>query len=211
MKKPLLALDTSTAACSAAVFMPQNQEIFSAYEQKSAKHTQVLLPLIDEVLRKAGCKVADLGRIINSKGPGAFTGLRVGAACASALAFSYSLNLGTVSSLATLATESPKEGKILTLIDARMKQLYAGLYLKEGENLSKIKEDFLLDIDKFPEFAKQADMIVGCGEIFKAEESDKFLVKSPKAENIFKILNLVHWQQGIEPISLNYLRNEITS
>ena len=209
MSKPVLALDTSTAACSTAVFV-NSGEIYSAFSDNSTKHTQLLLPLIDEALKKANCEIKDLEGVIATNGPGAFTGLRVGAACASALAFSHNLKLGLVSSLATLAVASPQNGKILALFDARMKQLYAGLYEKTGENLSPVKEDFLLNYENLSEFAKtEADSLIAYGEIFKTAEFNNCLIQSPKAENVFKILNLVSWQNGIEPIKLNYLRNEV--
>ena len=97
----LLALDTSGPACSVALLASGNT--LQAYELEAQKHTREILPLVDKLLQKGGIEKSAIQGIIISAGPGAFTGLRVGAAVAMGLAAAWNVPLLPVSSLALLA------------------------------------------------------------------------------------------------------------
>ena len=94
----LLALDTSGPACSVALLAGGNT--LQAYELEAQKHTREILPLVDKLLQKIGIEKSAIQGIIISAGPGAFTGLRVGAAVAMGLAAAWNVPLLPVSSLA---------------------------------------------------------------------------------------------------------------
>jgi tRNA threonylcarbamoyl adenosine modification protein YeaZ len=98
----ILAIDTSTAACSAALFDDDGARIAQRDEVIGRGHAERLVPMLDQLL--AGRK-AD--RILVGVGPGSFTGIRVGIAAAQGLAIGWGCELSGMSSLALLAAASP--------------------------------------------------------------------------------------------------------
>ena len=123
----LLALDTSTEACSAALHI--KGETMSRYEFAPRRHAELILPMVDQLLTEAQFRLSDLDAIAFGCGPGAFTGVRIATGVAQGLAFSVGLPLIPVSSLATLAQSvNDKAEYIASIIDARMEEVYYGLY-----------------------------------------------------------------------------------
>ncbi|MBR1376051.1 MAG: tRNA (adenosine(37)-N6)-threonylcarbamoyltransferase complex dimerization subunit type 1 TsaB [Cardiobacteriaceae bacterium] len=218
--QPLLALDTSTQNASCALQIDGNKIISRFFRpDNGAKHTEVLLYLIDEMLKEAAIDIADLEAVIVGIGPGGFTGLRVAAAAASALAIAGDLPLGVVSSLALLAAEkiSAAENQIiLPCLDARMSEIYCGQYQVCNGELRQIAADKLLNQQDFEELANTKNaLILGSATVYLSQDflSDKaefiFPELLPNAEKAFSLLNLVSWQTCRESVLLNYLRNEV--
>ncbi|MBP3194720.1 MAG: tRNA (adenosine(37)-N6)-threonylcarbamoyltransferase complex dimerization subunit type 1 TsaB [Cardiobacteriaceae bacterium] len=218
--KPLLALDTSTQNASCALQIDGNKIISRFFRpDNGAKHTEVLLYLIDEIFKEAAIDVAALGAIIVGIGPGGFTGLRVAAAAASALAIAGDLPLGTVSSLALLAAEkiTAAENQIIfPCLDARMNEIYCGKYQVLDGKLRQITADKLLNQSQFQELVNTENaLILGSATVYLSQDflSDKsefiFPELLPNAEKAFSVLDLVSWQTCRESVLLNYLRNEV--
>jgi len=123
----LLALDTSTEACSAALY--RDGDITSRFDLAPRRHAELILPMIDAVLVEARLTLDQLDAIGFGRGPGSFTGVRIAAGVAQGLAFASGLPLVAVSSLAALAEGAKNNGEhILAAIDARMGELYYGCY-----------------------------------------------------------------------------------
>ena len=127
----LLGIDTSTAASSACVVRGDG-EAFELAPPVSAlraapAHARELMPAIARVMEQAGVGFAELEAIAVGRGPGTFTGLRIGIATARALAQAHALELRPVSSLAVLAEgiEAPSR---LAVLDARRGEVFAALY-----------------------------------------------------------------------------------
>lgn len=122
----MLALDTSSAACSVA-FVDDAQHILK-HEILPQQHAQVVLAWITEVLP---CALTDLEVLAWGCGPGSFTGLRIAAAIMQALMFTYNLPLVNVSSLAAIAQAVYNIHlcpKIIIAVDAGMNEVYWGKY-----------------------------------------------------------------------------------
>jgi tRNA threonylcarbamoyladenosine biosynthesis protein TsaB len=129
----ILALDTSSEACSVALL--NDQQVFELHELVPRQHTQKLLPMVDEVLNQASLELAELDGIAFGAGPGSFTGLRITAGVAQGLAFGADLPLFPISTLAALAQEAYRERQaesILATLDARMGEVYWGVYQLQG-------------------------------------------------------------------------------
>lgn len=138
----LLAFDTSTEACSAAVYI--DGQITSHYEVAPQRHAELILPMIDQVLSKAQVKLKDLDAIAFGRGPGSFTGVRIATGIAQGLAYSADLPVIPVSTLAALAhSANDKADYIAAAIDARMHEIYFGLY-KSGEHAELIGEELVI-------------------------------------------------------------------
>ena len=125
----LLALDTSTEACSAALYI--DGEISQRYEIAPRRHSSLLLPMVDQLIKGAGIKKSDLDAIAFGRGPGSFMGVRIATGVAQGIAFALSLPVVPVSSLAAIAMVNYIETGVChsaCAIDARMDEVYWGCY-----------------------------------------------------------------------------------
>jgi tRNA threonylcarbamoyladenosine biosynthesis protein TsaB len=127
----VLAIDTSTEACSAALLWSDG-EVRQRFIVTERGHADLILPMIDELLAEAGCKLRNLDGLAFGRGPGGFTGLRIAAGVIQGLAYGAGLRVAPVSSLAAVAfltsSASPPSAGILVCNDARMNELYWGCY-----------------------------------------------------------------------------------
>ena len=124
-----LAIDASTEACSVALTL--NGSVFSRYDLCPQSHSLQLLPMVDAVLKEADIKLGDLDGLIFGRGPGSFTGVRIGVGVAQGLAFSANLPVVGVSSLqamAQLAYAKHQQTQVFSTIDARMGEIYNGYF-----------------------------------------------------------------------------------
>jgi tRNA threonylcarbamoyladenosine biosynthesis protein TsaB len=134
----LLGFDTATAATSACVLRADGEafEVVPPADRLGLPpgHARELMPAIADVMGSAGLRYSDLDAIAVGRGPGSFTGLRIGIATARALATASELPLHPVSSLAALADgiDAPLR---LPLIDAKRGELFAALYEGEAERM----------------------------------------------------------------------------
>jgi len=119
----ILALDTSTDACSAALLL--EGELTDRFVVEPRRHTHLLLPMIDELLTDAGVKLAELDAIAFGRGPGSFAGIRIATGAAQGLALAADLPVVPVSTLQAMAwSEGETAGPVLTVLDARMDEVY---------------------------------------------------------------------------------------
>lgn len=130
----LLALDTSTEACSVALAL--DGDIVERYEIEP-RHGERLLPMVQALLAESGVALTQLDAIAFGRGPGSFTSLRIGAGVAQGLAFGADLPVVPVSSLAALA-QGVGASHVLAAFDARMRQVYWGAYVRGADGLVKL-------------------------------------------------------------------------
>lgn len=124
----LLAMDTATDQASVAVGVP-GQEALEENVAGARRHAAALLPMIQNLLRRAGAGLDDVTGIVLSDGPGSFTGLRVGASVAKALVHARGLPLWVAPSLLVRATGVAQgDGVVLALASALRGEVYAGAY-----------------------------------------------------------------------------------
>jgi tRNA threonylcarbamoyladenosine biosynthesis protein TsaB len=134
----LLALDTSTLTLSLALLEQAGsgqRVIAEVLHGPPDKQSELLPGVIGTLLASHRLALDELRGIVVGLGPGSFTGLRVGLACAKALAYAARLPLGGASSLAAVALGGPKDVPLLCLAVARRQELYLGTYLCEGERV----------------------------------------------------------------------------
>lgn len=131
----ILALETSTNACSAALIdgTQSSHSSIERFEIAPRMHTQLVLPMIDSVLEEAGLDIKDIDVLAFGRGPGAFTGVRVGTGVIQAISYGADIPVAQVSSLSALAQgvykcHPSQTQKILLANDARMNEIYFCAY-----------------------------------------------------------------------------------
>lgn len=128
----LLAIDAATEACSVALSV--DGEIRQRHVVSPRGHAQRLLGMVDALLAEAGLSLKSLDAIAFDRGPGSFTGVRVGTSVTQGLAFGADLPVVPVSSLAILAQgawQQTGQTRVLSVIDARMGEVYWGDYAQQ--------------------------------------------------------------------------------
>ncbi|MFN0313524.1 MAG: tRNA (adenosine(37)-N6)-threonylcarbamoyltransferase complex dimerization subunit type 1 TsaB [Burkholderiales bacterium] len=131
----LLAIETSTQWCSAALLLANDVRIREA--DAGQRHSELLLPMVDSLLKEAGLGVRELDGIAFGSGPGSFTGLRIACGVAQGMALGADLRLVPVCSLLALAEASGQE-RVLSCLDARMGELYVAAYRRQGGTWSEV-------------------------------------------------------------------------
>ncbi|GGY76032.1 tRNA (adenosine(37)-N6)-threonylcarbamoyltransferase complex dimerization subunit type 1 TsaB [Marinobacter zhanjiangensis] len=128
----LLAIDTSTDACSVALLC--SGELSGHCRVEPRGHTRLIMPMVRQVLEERGLAMADLDALAFAAGPGSFTGLRIATGVIQGLAWGLNLPVVPVSSLAAVALElaearGAEEGEgIAVAFDARMDEVYWGCF-----------------------------------------------------------------------------------
>ncbi len=134
----VLALDTATEACSAAVLTAERTA--SRYLELDRGHSEHILRMIDAVLAEAGLALADLDAVAFGRGPGAFTGARLAASIAQGLAFGAGRRVVPVSDLRALAQRAldaaPGAQGVVVCADARMQEVYWACYRRDPRGLA---------------------------------------------------------------------------
>lgn len=130
----LLALDTSTEACTVALLL--DGRVLERFEP-GTRHAERILGMVEELLAEAGVALRELDAFAFGRGPGSFTGLRIGAGVVQGLAFGADRPVVPVSSLAALA-QGQAGKRILAAFDARMQQVYWGGYARTREGLVEL-------------------------------------------------------------------------
>lgn len=124
----ILALDTATHACSVA--LQDDDRLWHRFEMAAQSHTRRLLPMVDAVLAESGLSLGDLDALAFGRGPGSFTGLRIGLGVIQGLAFARNLPVVGVSTLDAMALgwwhhhPEDRERPLLVALDARMQEVY---------------------------------------------------------------------------------------
>ena len=133
----LLVLDTSTEWCSAALWL--DGRIHARRVLAEQRHSSLLLPMVDALLREAGLTLHQLDGIGYGAGPGSFTGLRIACAVTQGLAFGADLPVVGVSTLESIAEQTGAD-RVLTVLDARMAEVYWAAYRREGAGWCTVTE-----------------------------------------------------------------------
>ena len=135
----ILAVDTATEACSAALYI--DGEIRERYEIAPRRHAQLLLPMIDSLMAEAELKPQQLDAIAFGCGPGSFTGLRIATGVMQGIAYGADLPVVPVSTLAAISQQCLQKtthDTIFTAVDARMDEIYWAVYQRDAENVARL-------------------------------------------------------------------------
>lgn len=147
----LLAIDTSSGFCSTCLYDSESLCVLAKEERDIGRgHAEVLLTQIEECLEEAKLQYNDLQRICVSRGPGSFTGVRVGMASARGLGLSLGIPVVGVSTLEAcehLALQESRPTPLLSLLDAKREEVYCKLSGETDASLRHVDQlaDLILD------------------------------------------------------------------
>ncbi|MBQ8706580.1 MAG: tRNA (adenosine(37)-N6)-threonylcarbamoyltransferase complex dimerization subunit type 1 TsaB [Succinivibrionaceae bacterium] len=221
----ILAIDTATEACSAA--LRAGSEVFARSQVIPQGHTRVLLDMVDALLHEARLDRADLELIACGRGPGSFTGVRIGVGAAQGLALGLGLKLLGVSDLQILAQGAIRQlgaEKIAVAVDARMSEVYFALFEnRDGLAVAVSQERVCAPALAFDEiqktFGETGFAVTGTG--FAASQDLKGLlerdgvpicgVRLPESSDMLPYV-LAHPDEADLPENIVplYLRNDVT-
>lgn len=163
--KYVLAVDTATEACSAALW--STGEIAERFAEAGRGHTKLLLPMVQELLAHASLRPAQLDGVICGVGPGSFSGLRIGVGFVQGFAVALELPVVGASSLAMLAQQSRRvhhAERALAAIDARMDEVYFGAFVCDPHGrMSSVGSEHVCAPDRVPRAAAGEWFGIGTG------------------------------------------------
>lgn len=135
----ILAIDTATEGCSAALLLPDR--LLERFVELERGHSERILGMVDELLAESGLTLAELDAIAFGRGPGAFTGVRLAAAVTQGLAYGANRLVVPVSDLRAVAQQAldlvPRAGAALVCNDARMKEVYWGCFTRGKDGIAR--------------------------------------------------------------------------
>ena len=220
----ILAIDTATEACSVA--LSDNGSTHAHFELCPREHTQRILPMVQDMLAAGSLSLEQLDVLAFGRGPGSFTGVRIGIGIAQGLALGADLPLTGVSTLATMAQGAwRKTGatRVLAAIDARMGEVYWAEYQRDEQGIwhgeeteAVLKPDAVSERLRqlegrwvtvgtgwpaWPDMANDSGLTLTDGEVLLPAAEDML----PLAQQQFSAGRIVAVEHA-EPV---YLRNEV--
>ncbi len=139
----VLALDTAMSGCCVAVYDVQSEQVYTKVQPMIRGQAEVLVPMVQEVVAESGRGFDDIDLIVTTKGPGAFTGLRIGLSTAKSLALALDVPVVGLSTLEVLARQyleghklKPEE-KLAVLIETKREDFYFQMFGGNGDAVSE--------------------------------------------------------------------------
>lgn len=216
----ILAIETSSKICAVAVY-EDNLLIDELILEDENTHSVKLMPLIDQILKKNHMTIKEIDLFAVDKGPGSFTGIRIGIATVKGFIDVTNQKAIGVSSLENLAYSIQEEGIICSLIDAKNQNLYFGLFQNKNNQVTKIADYQFNSLENIVEELKnihQEIILVGDGaihyqEYLKDQLGNQCILKEDpacyrlNAKNIaLAAYNKYHQLKQIDDIRPLYLR-----
>ena len=174
----LLAIETTTKNCSVALFQDVNLLHLCELNFAEYSHSENLTLLIEQTVKKANIFLKDIDAIVLSKGPGSYTGLRIGTATAKGLCYALDIPLVSLSTLKSMAFGMLSEGDYsfyCPMIDARRMEVFAAIYDQANNEVREVRAD-IVDANIYSDFLQEKVLFFGDGA-FKCKE----IIRHPNA------------------------------
>ena len=203
----VLSIDSSSKVATVAIL--KDDVLLGEYILNDKReHSVILMPLIENLLKECNLSIDDIDGYVVSKGPGSFTGLRIGMATIKGMSFGNNKPYISISSLDALYNLISFNGIICPIMDALRENVYTALYKNNNDSLEKIMDYTALDIDELVNLLKDKNeevIFVGDG-LYKHKKyiCDNF----PKAHFAPVHLNIIR-ASSLGELGLNLLKNGI--
>tara|TARA_B110000881_G_scaffold153456_1_gene136362 strand:+ start:98 stop:775 length:678 start_codon:yes stop_codon:yes gene_type:complete len=191
----ILHIDTTTKKCSVALAQDGELMIQKELLSEEFSHSEQLHPFIEEVLKESGLKSSSLSAIAISKGPGSYTGLRIGVAAAKGLCFALDLPLIALNTLEIMVQpyEVSPYSFIIPMLDARRMEVYTAIFDETKKWIQETTAEVLTENTFTSIVNEQSCLIIGDGAI-------KFKTLYPKINASYS--NEIHYPVAKDMITL---------
>ena len=153
----ILGIDTSGSIASVAI-CDEKSIIAQTTFMTMLTHSQIILPLVERVLKDAGLSLSDIDGFAVANGPGSYTGLRIGISAIKAICFSLQKKCIGISTLESLSYNCVgTKGIIIPLMKARTDIAYFSVFKSDGKTLTRLQEDSISDIDEIKKILDTID------------------------------------------------------
>lgn len=161
----ILNLETATTNCSVSIARDGNVIAIKEHDTPNYSHSEQLHVFIQEVLEEASLTLSDIDAVAVSKGPGSYTGLRIGVSSAKGLCYALDVPLISIATLTSLANQEIGTAYdfIIPLLDARRMEVYAAVFDSDLNEIKDTKAE-IIDDNSFAEFAQKGKvLLIGSG------------------------------------------------
>jgi tRNA threonylcarbamoyladenosine biosynthesis protein TsaB len=180
----ILNIETATKNCSVSIAKNGEVVVVKELNDLNYSHAEKLHPFIEEVLKEAKIEIQTLAAVAVSKGPGSYTGLRIGVSAAKGICFSIDTPLISIDTLTSLATSiTVVEGVLVPMLDARRMEVYSAIFSSDYQQTRKIEAQ-IIDENSFSEVLEKGkvtflgDGAAKCSEVITHKNAffvdDKF-------------------------------------
>lgn len=182
----ILGIDTSGKTASAALFDTDSETFLAEstlYTQKT--HSQVIMPMVRDIIMQTGKNMSDIDRIAVANGPGSYTGLRIGVAAVKAMCFALDRKCTGISTLEGLAFNNVAfHGVICSVMKARGELVYTCSYRSDGYSPEALCEEKIISRNELADFLESCNSDVllcgdGAADFFADYKSQNFFIAPP--------------------------------
>lgn len=182
----VLAMDTSQKHCSVAI-VEDGKTLKEMHSTEEKEHSQTLMPMIKQLLESQKLTLDDIKVLACSRGPGSFTGIRIGMATTKAFSDAKNIPIVGVNSLeamayATIMQKGSSDSKILTIIDAKNDNVYFAVYKVHNGNVTVFKNPGVMDITKTFEYVNFKEPLYIMGDVSKDRLEPLLVAKKAKEQ-----------------------------
>ncbi|MBA4495573.1 tRNA (adenosine(37)-N6)-threonylcarbamoyltransferase complex dimerization subunit type 1 TsaB [Paenactinomyces guangxiensis] len=147
----MLTMDTSTLVMGIAVLDLEEKRVLGEVTTNLHKnHSVRLMPTVDQLLRDLDLAMSEIGVLAVTAGPGSYTGIRIGVTTAKTISWACGIPLYSESSLTVLAMNGYHfDGVVVPLFDARRRRVYSGVFQRDGEKMSEVVPQQVVEIESW--------------------------------------------------------------
>lgn len=189
----ILNIETTTKNCSVSIAEKGEIRALKELNNGTYSHAEVLHPFIVEVLNEANLTSGQIDAVAVSKGPGSYTGLRIGVSAAKGLCFAFDKPLISIDTLTSLSHSiSIEHGVIVSMLDARRMEVYAAVFNEKHKKIREIKAE-IIDENSFGDYLKEhkvyflGDGAQKCKDIITHENAIFVDAKFPSSKEMAKL------------------------
>ncbi len=158
----ILNIETATKNCSVSLANEGKTILCKEIAEQGYSHAEKLHVFIEEILKEAAISVRDLKAVAISKGPGSYTGLRIGVSTAKGLCYALGVPLISIDTLQVLARQVVNEkGFIIPMIDARRMEVYSAVFDTQNNKIVEVQAEVLTE-DSYATFSENLYFIGDC-------------------------------------------------
>tara|TARA_B100001146_G_scaffold224131_1_gene240926 strand:+ start:41835 stop:42545 length:711 start_codon:yes stop_codon:yes gene_type:complete len=201
----LLCIETATTNCSVALGVDGHLVALKEDLGQNFSHAERLHVYIEQLLKEAKVSMSALDAIAISKGPGSYTGLRIGVSAAKGLCFSLGIPLISVPTLQSLAQQATAPNTIVVpMLDARRMEVYSEVYTTDGNRLRETKAEVLTE-DSFSAYISEDITFIGTGaakfQPLSKHSHATFITSLPSAKEMVPLANQKFQAEAFEDVA----------